>query len=214
MSATPFATPPLADLHLHLYGCLRAHTLLEQLLRLEPHLPLHRYEEAYEEAFGHGPPLREILRRAREGDPEAAGAFERLFVFGDDDAGNFHRFQAKFDLILATSVMSWKRHPAPSDVDPPAAMWDEVTRFTRDVLGDFASQGLAYAETRFFLSRDDDTPDWPHLLDAIQRGIDIARDRNPNTPTLRVAASLPRRNPWPQWERLERIALGPQGELL
>ncbi|MEI8257072.1 MAG: hypothetical protein WCJ30_15470 [Deltaproteobacteria bacterium] len=210
--APPLA--PLADLHLHLYGCLRSHTLLEQLLRLEPHLALHRYEEAYEDAFGHGPPLREILKRARAGDPAAPAAFDRLFVFGDDDAGNFKRFSAKFDLILVTSVMSWQRTGTPPPgLDLHHATWDEVTRFTSDVVRDFASQGLAYAETRFFLSRDAVSEDWPHLLASMQRGVDHARGLAPHAPLLRLAASLPRADPWPQWERVANLALGEGGEM-
>jgi hypothetical protein len=206
---------PLADVHLHLYGCLRAHTLLAQLVRFEPHLDLRRYEEAYEDAFGHGPPLRDVLRRARAGDPDAPRAFEKLFVFGDEDAGNFRRFQAKFDLILVGSVMSWSRFAtAPDGVDVHHATWDEVTRFTADIVSDFATQGIDHAETRFFLSREPDTEDWPHLLESVRRGAEIARERHGRVPTMRVAASLPRQHPWPQWERIQRVLDGPHGAWL
>ena len=210
-----FPAKPLADVHLHLYGCLRAHTLLDQLVRLEPHLHLHRYEEAYEEAFGRGPPLREILRRARAQDPAAAADFEQLFVFGDDDAGNFRRFQAKFDLILVTSVMSWRRFGiAPDGFDVHRESWDEVSRFTTDIVSDFATQQLDYAEARFFLSREPDTEDWPHLLASVRTGLARAQARRAKVPTLRIAASLPRHDPWPQWERLQREVIGPDGEIL
>lgn len=198
-----------------MYGCLRAHTILEQLLRLESHLPLEQYEAAYEDAFGHGPPLREILRRARDGDPGAPGEFAKLFVFGDDDAGNFRRFSAKFELILAASVMSWQPPgEAPAGVDLHQATWHEVTRFTSDIVCDFAEQGLAYAETRFFLSREAVTEDWPDLLASMQRGVERARGQVARAPVLRLAASLPRENPWPQWERVADLALGPGGEMV
>ena len=63
------------------------------------------YENAFLEAFGQQPPIREVLERRRTGDPSDEGEFRRLFVFQDEDAGNFARFQAKFNMVVAGSEL-------------------------------------------------------------------------------------------------------------
>ncbi len=95
------APPPLAELHLHLYGCIRAEDYLERVRDLD--IDWGWYEREFEQAFGTPPPVREILDRYRDGDADAAHEFKRLFVFGDEDAGSFDRFQAKFNLLLGGS---------------------------------------------------------------------------------------------------------------
>jgi adenosine deaminase len=199
--------PPLAELHLHLGGCLSAATILEQLLRYEELIDLGPYEDAYEAAFGVAPSLRAILPACRAGDPEARAAFAALFVFGDADAGNFARFQAKFNLIIAATT--FRRQPGPS----LAALADEnFERLVASVLHDEARQGIAYAEQRFVLSSEPHAVGWPEFLRAFQHGRARAAAAGP-TPTLRLAPSLPRANPWPQWEVVQRLVLGDGGEI-
>ncbi|MGI8888140.1 MAG: hypothetical protein ACR2GB_04085 [Nocardioidaceae bacterium] len=53
------------------------------------------YETEMVAAYGTMPPTRQVVERYRDGDASAAAEFETLFVFGDDDAGTFERFQAK-----------------------------------------------------------------------------------------------------------------------
>ena len=94
----------LAELHLHLYGCIRPAGLPRHLAEQE-NVRWDFYEADMEANYGVVPPTREIIERHRRGDADAASLFEEIFVFGDADAGNFSRFQAKFHLLLAGSSL-------------------------------------------------------------------------------------------------------------
>ena len=82
----------IADLHTHLYGCLRAHHILELLRQRRSKPSFERYLRSFEAAFGHASPLLEILPGALAGTPEAVAQFEKLYLFGADDAGDFEIF--------------------------------------------------------------------------------------------------------------------------
>ena len=96
-------TKPLADLHLHLYGSIHYLDYLKFVRNRV--VDWTSYREAFQEAYGEFPPIREILERYNVGAPGAQEEFQRLFVFGDKDAGNFARFQAKYNLLVKGS--SW-----------------------------------------------------------------------------------------------------------
>jgi hypothetical protein len=198
----------LAELHLHLGGCLSADTVLEQILRHEEHISFDHYEDAYEAAFGSPSSLRALLPRCRAGDPAARAAFTELFVFGDADAGNFARFQAKFNLIIAATTFRRRQ-----GLSLAALADDNFAGFVAAILGEQARQGIAYAEQRFVLSPDPHATGWPEFLRSFRSGLARAQALGP-TPTLRLAASLPRADPWPQWEVVQRLALEDGGEIL
>ena len=88
----------LADLHTHLYGCIDSSDFLDFLVHRE--VDWTAYQDNYQRVYGVRPPIVEILERCRRGEAGSRSAFHRLFVFGDDDAGNFNRFQAKYDLLM------------------------------------------------------------------------------------------------------------------
>ncbi|MDT0308433.1 hypothetical protein RM780_15900 [Streptomyces sp. DSM 44917] len=167
----------LTELHLHFHGCVRPPDLLRHLAASED-TDWDWYEGEMAAAYGAVPPTRRVVERHRRGDPGAAAEFARLFVFRDEDAGSFARFQAKANLLFA----------APAD---PAV-------FAPGIRADLARQGLAHAELRVSAAM------FPAL--AATSG---------NTPVAeRFAVSLPRRDPWPDWERVRALALGPHGHLL
>ncbi len=204
---------PLAELHLHLGGCLSADTVLDQILRYERFIDFSHYEDTYEAAYGTPPPLRDLLARCRAGDPIARDEFSRLFVFGDADAGNFARFQAKFNLIIAACSFRTGQRSTPREKLPPEVHDDnEVERFIAAILREQARQGIAYAEQRFFLSPEPHAQGWPAFVQSVRAGEARARLAGP-TPTLRLAASLPRVDPWPQWEAVQALSLGEGGEI-
>jgi hypothetical protein len=204
----PAKTPPLAELHLHLYGCLPAEALLAQLSRLQPHVDLTYYERSYEEAYGTPTPIRDILQRHDQGDPAALEHFHKLFVFGEEDAGNFARFQAKFDLINAGSAFACgDRLSAALGRNAQALMAEELCDVTTTLCQAQLRQGLRYAEQRMLLTSPEH---WPWCYAAMRRGMLTEADGF----TMRIAASLPRHDPWPCWGRVSALALGPGGETL
>ncbi|MGK5530947.1 hypothetical protein [Streptomyces sp. URMC 129] len=74
------------------------------------------------------PPTRQVVERFRRGDAGAAADFEKLFVFGDDDAGTFARFQVKANLLWVAAAGA--ATPTPG------------------IRADHARQDLAHAELR------------------------------------------------------------------
>ena len=182
---------PLAELHLHMYGTIRAEDYLDRLGAREVDWGF--YETMFERAYGERPPVREILERHRAGDPTARDAFRRLFVFGDADAGNFERFQAKFNLLINGSEIMNAAAGKHADPVPPLA--EEIDFFITRMLADQRRQGIAYAEQRMMFGP-------PFTAELVRRlSISILERYAAATRdglTSRLAFSLPRRDPWPR----------------
>jgi adenosine deaminase len=194
---------PLAELHLHLYGTIRWDDFLSYIAPAERDYAF--YEQGFERVYGQAPPLRHVLERHRAGDPGAAHEFRRLFVFGDEDAGDFARFQAKFNLLIAGS--EFLRMHLYDDPIPP--LLREVKDFAAAVLDAQRAEGIGYAEQRFMLDFDNER------CRALYAPL-LAEYRRRTTADIvpRLAVSLPREDPWPQWELVKDLALGPDGESL
>jgi len=161
-----------------------------------------RYEPAFERAYGRASDARAIVERHRAGDPRAAFEFENLFVFGAEDAGSFARFQAKFDLISAASVVGLAA--AAEEYIPQAV--DEIREAARAVLEDQAREGIGYAEHRFFFGAST-----PSVL--IEQGLRALLEvfAQSERPIARLAPSLPRSDPWRHWEIVQRLATSELG---
>ena len=192
----------LADLHLHLYGCIRPADLLRHLAARE-RIRWDWYEEHMLAAYGAVPATREIVERHRQGDPEAADLFAALFVFADGDAGNFDRFQAKFNLLIAGSAVGDREAPV-------AQLEAEVAAFAVAIRADHARNGVTYAETRLMLGPTLSGPRDRAVLDTLLAGY----ARPDGTTTERLALSLSRKDPWAAWDRVRELALGPHGEIV
>ena len=190
----------LAELHLHLYGSIDPADWLEHVKDRE--VDWDWYESAFLAAYGEAPPIREVLDRHRAGVSGAAEEFRQLFVFGDDDAGDFERFQAKFNLLIASSRIREERAMGSGD----HVGIEEVTRVAHAAIRRQQAQGIAYAEQRM------QVPDgaWD-LLDAILNAYAEYEDA---TFQPRLAVSLPRDDPWRYWEVVRELALGPRGHLV
>ncbi len=106
------------------------------------------YEAAYNEAYGETPEIRRILKECRRGTPGSQEEFRQLFVFGDQDAGNFARFQAKYNLLVSGS--RWSRLSEGTSGFP--ALIDEVCQFIHQVVARQRQQNVGYAEQRMMLS--------------------------------------------------------------
>jgi hypothetical protein len=196
---------PLAELHLHLYGTIRADDYLERLGERE--IDWRYYEKTFERAYGTRPPLRDILDKHRAGDPDAADAFRRLFVFGDADSGNFERFQAKFNLLINGSELMNLASGRHVDPIPPVA--DEIDFFVTRMLEDQRRQGIAYAEQRMLFGPTFEMETMRRLsVSILERYAEATRTGL----TARLALGLPRTDPWPCFELAKELALGPHGE--
>lgn len=196
---------PLAELHLHMYGTIRAEDYLERLGHRE--VDWRFYESAFERAYGERPRLREILERHRAGDPEAGRDFRQLFVFGDADAGNFERFQAKFNLLINGSAMM--HAVTGTHADPLPGIAEEIDFFVARMLSDQRRQGIGYAEQRLMFGPPFTNEMARRLsIPILERYAQATRDGM----TSRLALSLSRRDPWPDFELVRELALGPHGE--
>lgn len=203
---------PLAELHLHLYGTIRADDYLERLGARAANIDWAFYEKTYERAYGDRPPVRAILERHLSGDPDAASAFRDLFVFGDADAGNFQRFQAKFNLLingseLMNAAFLLAKGGVHADPVPPVA--EEIDFFVARMLEDQRRQGIGYAEQRMLFGANFPIEMMRRLsISIFERYAAATRDGF----TARLALGLPRVDPWPCFELVKELALGPHGE--
>ncbi|MEQ7007995.1 hypothetical protein ABN028_17620 [Actinopolymorpha sp. B17G11] len=192
----------LAELHLHLFGCIRPLDLLRQLV-VRGQVRWDWYESGMKAAYGTIPPVRQVVERYRQGDATAAAEFENLYVFGDQDAGNFDRFQAKGNLMALSLALN--------DPDAgPAEIAAEMAKIVTGIRADHIRHGISYAEHRVLFGVDLDTPRNRAVLDTV---LD-AYHHGDAGPTERLAISLNRTNPWPGWELVQEIALGPHGDVL
>ena len=189
-----------------MYGTIRADDYLDRLGARD--VDWRFYETMFERAYGERPPVREILERHRAGDPEARHAFRRLFVFGDADAGNFTRFQAKFNLLINGSEMMNAASGVHADPVPPLA--EEIDFFITRMLADQRRQGIAYAEQRMMFGPPFTAELTRRLsLSILERYAQASREGGFQA---RLAFSLPRRDPWPDFELVRELALGQYGE--
>ena len=165
------------------------------------------YEAAYNEAYGEAPEIRRILKEYNRGTPGSQEEFRRLFVFGDQDSGNFARFQAKYNLLGSGS--RWSRLGEGASGFPE--LIDEVCRFIHQIIARQRQQNIGYAEQRMMLSPQLTRPQATQLLRAMLQAYS-QYDGSDIQP--RLAVSLPRDNPWPDWEVTREVVLGEYGHYL
>ncbi|WP_216213895.1 amidohydrolase family protein [Amycolatopsis aidingensis] len=178
-----------AELHLHFHGCIRPLPLLRHLARSERVL-WDWYEREMAVAYGSVPPTRRLVERYRQGDSAAAAEFARLFVFGDEDGGNFGRFQAKANLLWVAAN--------PEDPTRPWAETDaEVARFAAEIRADHRRQRIDYAELRVSAEM-----------------VAAAQPPRYAGSAERFAVTLSRSDPWRDWDRVRALALGPRGDTI
>ena len=196
---------PLADIHLHTYGCIRDEDFLEYVAGRD--VDWEPFETAYLETFGESPTMGDILRRHRQGDSSASGEFKRLFVFGDEDAGDFNRFQTKFRLLDTGSVLA----EYVNDTTKLPRLLDEWAFFLQRIARSHKREGVGYAEQRMLLgNRISQNHSRQLLLMTLNA---YSEQEDPGLRTT-LAVSLPRSDPWPLWELARELALGEHGDWL
>lgn len=190
---------PLTELHLHLYGCIRPTDLLRHIAATAPErLRWEEYERPMLAAFGAIPPVRALDERHRAGEEDLAEAFAELFVMGEADAGDFARFAAKFKLLVIASAFA----DQDGSTEEAAA---EIAGFVAGIRADHERQGIRYAEIRVLHGTDLRHPLQAASLETLLTGFG---------PAERLVLSLDRADPWPGWERVRELALGPHGDVL
>jgi adenosine deaminase len=195
-------TAVLAELHLHLFGCVRPRDLLRHMAsRAEVRWDL--YEAGMRAAYGTVPPARRVVERFRRGDVTATDDFEDMYVFGDEDAGSFDRFQAKSNLMALGLALN---DPAAG----PAEVAAEMAEIAAGVRADHLRNGISYAEHRVLFGVDPDTPRNRAVLNTL---LDVYH-RGDAGVVERLAVSLNRTNPWPAWALVQDLALGPYGSVV
>ena len=195
----------LADLHLHLLGSIHPSDCLE-FIKLRT-VDWETYEVDFQEAYGQVPGIRAILERYNAGSPGALEEFKKLFVFSDQDAGNFARFQAKYNLLL--SGISWTKSLLPDSQFPRFVA--EICGFAHKIIARQRQQNVGYAEQRMTLSPRLTRSQAKDLLEALLKAYSEYADSDIQP---RLAVSLPRDDPWPGWEVTTELDLGPYGHLL
>ena len=195
----------LADLHTHLYGCIHSADFLEFLLDRD--VDWSTYQSNFQRVYGVIPPITEILERCRNGVAGAQAEFDRLFVFGDDDAGNFDKFQAKYDILNHGGVSA---RFSRDDVSLPVFI-DEVCAFIHKIIARQRRQNVGYIEHRMNLGAKFTQAQSKEFVSAMLRTYAEYEDADIQP---RLAISLARDNPWPEWEVVQDAALGPSGHLL
>ncbi|HEY7070017.1 MAG TPA: hypothetical protein VH479_07890 [Acidimicrobiales bacterium] len=178
------AAPGLVELHAHLYGSVPPEAVLRHLAEDYDRVQWDWYEDFYEATLGARPPTRELVRRFRAGDRSVIPAFRDVYVLGDSDAGDFARFSARGRLVWA------------GDDGAPGRRDQVALGYLAAVRSQLTREGVAYAELRCQPST---------VLPA-------AFAEPGAGPVLRMAVSLDRDDPWPGWEQVQRIVLGPHGE--
>ena len=128
---------PLAELHSHLWGAITADDYLDFVLGIDGPRDWTAYEDNYEQVYGTRPNVEEIVIRAGAGDPSGRRDFRDLFVLGEEDAGNFARFQATGDI---------KSYGRPSGLH----RLDSEVPFSLRSMEAQVRQGIHYAEQRNF----------------------------------------------------------------
>ena len=195
------STGRLADLHLHMYGSIHYLDYLDFVSRRD--VDWSAYETGFKNAYGEYPPIRDVLEKCNQGDPGAVEEFRLLFVFGDRDGGDFRRFQAKYDLLLNGSEFSKLRRGEANFTD----VVEELCGFIHKIIAKQRAQKVGYAEQRMHLNPGFTQPLLTAILESYSEYVDS--DIQP-----RFAVSLPREDPWPDWEVVKDAALGPYGRWL
>lgn len=171
-------------------GMLRADDIIERALSTK--IDWLDYEDAFQRAYGRPSGMTDILHRIRGGDESARDDFRQLFVFGPEDAGDFPRFQAKYNAIVAVSA---NLMAAMSNRFTQEAA-DEIHQDLGSIAQHLRDEAIGYAEVRVMLR-----PTWPRHVrrQYYERCIDRMRKLNDDDLQLRLAISIPRAAPWDTW---------------
>jgi hypothetical protein len=198
-------TEKLAELHVHLGGCIDHRACLQMILNCADPQWDH-YERTFEAVYGYPSNAKELVYRIANGDTEAEPLFKKVFEFGDGDGGLFSKFDAKFALILVGDIAFrclFDDQPIERGIQAIGPVIKAIHRTHQE-------QGLSHVETRLYLSN----AVAPDKFKPFLEGVLKAYQALPQTPITQLIVSLDRRDPMVFFPIVEEVALGPLGHLL
>ncbi len=174
------------ELHIHSGGCLYADDLLELGKDVYHEIDWGFFIQGFEEVFGVRPDPIALYEDALHGGESGRQRFQHHYVYGQADAGDFGRFQAKFNFLICI-YRHW-RHALQRD--------DELLRHT---VARHRREGIDYIEYRGMTSVGPDEPE--AFIEFHRVNAQTLRHASRDGITARYAISLPR------WAPLESYAL-------
>ena len=134
------------ELHVHTGGCIYAEDLLDLGREIYDRVDWHLYIDTYEKAFGIRPDPVALFADALSGEDEGLERLRRHFVVGEEDAGDFGRFQAKFNMAICL-YRYWYQ------------ILGREEEIVRRILERHRAEGLHYVEYRAMAPYDADDPE-------------------------------------------------------
>jgi adenosine deaminase len=171
----PLHLQKTCELHVHPGGCLTAEDLIELGKDDYKDIDWTLSTDAYEKAFGARPDMVALYDDALSNPASGVARFKDLFVYTQNDGGDFGRFQAKFNLIL-----SLLKHPPKRQ--------ELVKLYCQRIVDRHAREGLTFVEYR--CSSSDDTQEG--FTKFHRAHAQILSDASQNNITARYIISLRR----------------------
>ena len=176
------------ELHVHPGGCLTAEDLLYLGKACYRDIDWRLFVDAYESAYGTRPDPVALYRDALSDPSTGFARFKEHFVYGEKDAGDFGRFQAKFNLIICLM-----RHMRNTGIGLETYFKQVVERHRRE--------GITYIEYRCGCGTD--TPEG--FIDFHRAHAQVLKEASQNGFTARYIISLRRWEPEEDYDRVQRL---------
>ena len=176
------------ELHVHPGGCFTAEDLVMLGRDVYQQVDWSLYCDSYEEAFGTRPDPEAMFEAVQADESGGLDRFREQFVYGEQDGGDFGRFQAKFRFLICLYRYYLE---TPSGCE----------RMMECVINRHRSEGLTYVEYRGSRdSRDDEEFLLFHRVNA-----KTLQDASLDSFTLRYIVSLRRWAALEDYELVQRL---------
>lgn len=176
------------ELHVHTGGCLYAEDLLDLGRQIYDRVDWRLYIDTYEKAFGVRPDPATLFADALSGDSDGLERLRRHYVVGEEDAGDFGRFQAKFNMAICL-YRYWY------------LILGREEEIIRRFLARHRAEGLRYVEYRAMAPYDADDPE--NFIDFHLQTARTIRAACTSDFEARYIISLPRWNPLPTYHLVQ-----------
>lgn len=185
----PLLTPArTCELHVHPGGCLTAEDLIDLAKTCYRDIDWSLFVDACEQAYGVRPDPVALYRDALSDPSEGFARFKKHVVYGEKDAGDFGRFQAKFNLIICLM-----RHMRKTGIG--------LGPYFRAVVERHRQEGIAYIEYRCGCGTDTREG----FIDFHRTHAQVLKEASQNGFTARYIISLRRWEPEEDYDRVQNL---------